>query len=1351
MDSKVKAMIKLIEEDADSFARRAEMYYKKRPELMKLVEEFYRAYRALAERYDHATVVIRQAHRTMSEAFPNQMPLELDDSNANSATGDPQTPESTPIRTCFDPDDLHKDSLELPAAHLNDERRNGTSTEESDTFRKKGLKQLANLSGSEGKVRKGLKFHELVGDNKEILSLKEALAKVEAEREADLIQFREKLEKLSTLESEIARAQEDSKGLNERAAMAEAEIERLKEALTKLEAEKDAKLQDYRQCLDRISSLENTLSHTQGGAEELTQRAYKAETVAESLKDELAKVEVQKDAALNQYMGSLEMISNLELKLQHTEEDAKMLKERAEKAENEVENLKEALSKCVEEKKAAEIKYNQCLETISVLEGNLSTAKEEAQRLNIEIEIGLANLKGAEERCLLLERSNKSLRLELESVILKMGNQTQELTEKQKELGRLWTCIQEERLRFVEAETAFQTLQHLHAQAQEELRSLASELQNKVQNLNEMQAQNKILHDEVLKVKDENTRLDDLNISSKNTINELHSEISSLAEAKGRLEEEVELRVDQRNALQQEIYCLKEELNDLNKKISSIMEQIHAIGLNPECLKSSVKELQDENSSLKEIYEKEKAEKVALFERLVILGQLLEKNSILENSLSDLNAELEAVRERIRTLEESCQSLLEDKSSLTEDKVSLGAQLEVANENLAKLSVNNTVLVNSLYDAHDELQGLKVKSKILEDSRQLLVDEKASLASENDNLTSELEVANENLAKLSVNNTVLVNSLSDAHDELQGLKSKSKTLEDSWRLLVDEKAGLASENDDLNSELGNAQVRLENLEKKYAELAEKYSGMEKEKDTSVSKIHDLEVSLEMQKQEHEKFAQLRKSDISNLKSEMNLLQAGLEWTRSEFDKELDKAFESQTEIFILRRCAKDLQERHYSLWTEHQKLSDTCTSMAISISELKETNLNQKTEMKSMSDDRSILRTRIFQLLKSLGIVLNHDFAGRREEDQVSFDHILNEVGQTKKSFQESEEINQQLYMQISVLVAILGQLKLEAENIEMEKSVLNQELGSRSKQLVVLQNEALLLHEMIDELRSKVTEGSHKEEVLNTQVLELRNTLLELEGPYQDLQKQNVKSLEEKESLKKEFVLLEEKNHTLVEENAIYCGQMFSLEILSLLLKNCVDEKSMELKALSSDLNNLNAVNDTIRQKLTLTERTLEDMLIQKEMELQQLREEHEKTKIQEETSRSELQMLMKETDMWEANCTDVFRQLQTSKLRETLYEQTIRELSEAYEIANGEIASRDTDVKLLKERAGMLASENVGLNAELASYEPVISSLRKSISSLEKCTFLHGKHVKPEKGEQEVCVFIQIRFSKPFYFISS
>ncbi|XP_021278560.1 protein NETWORKED 4A-like isoform X2 [Herrania umbratica] len=52
MDCSVKRMLKLIEEYGDSFAKKAEMYYQKRPELISHVEEFYRMYRSLAERYD---------------------------------------------------------------------------------------------------------------------------------------------------------------------------------------------------------------------------------------------------------------------------------------------------------------------------------------------------------------------------------------------------------------------------------------------------------------------------------------------------------------------------------------------------------------------------------------------------------------------------------------------------------------------------------------------------------------------------------------------------------------------------------------------------------------------------------------------------------------------------------------------------------------------------------------------------------------------------------------------------------------------------------------------------------------------------------------------------------------------------------------------------------------------------------------------------------------------------------------------------------------------------------------------------------------------------------------------------
>lgn len=60
MDQSVKRMLKLIEGDGDSFAKKADLYYQKRPELISHVEEFYRMYRSLAERYDHVTGELRK-------------------------------------------------------------------------------------------------------------------------------------------------------------------------------------------------------------------------------------------------------------------------------------------------------------------------------------------------------------------------------------------------------------------------------------------------------------------------------------------------------------------------------------------------------------------------------------------------------------------------------------------------------------------------------------------------------------------------------------------------------------------------------------------------------------------------------------------------------------------------------------------------------------------------------------------------------------------------------------------------------------------------------------------------------------------------------------------------------------------------------------------------------------------------------------------------------------------------------------------------------------------------------------------------------------------------------------------
>ncbi|KAE8720785.1 Protein NETWORKED 1D [Hibiscus syriacus] len=549
MDAKVKQMIKLIEEDADSFARRAEMFYKKRPELTKLVEEFYRAYRSLAERYDHATGVLRQAHRTMAEVFPNQVPGAFADESpgGSAAEVDPRTPEMPPpMQASLEPNELQKDALGF-SSHAT--KRNGAFTEGSESVMiRKCLKQFNYLFGSEdatncmkfmeGRARKGLNFHDkgekeqsprnnmgsdlrtrvpseserMTKAEMEVFTLKNAVAKLDAEKEAGLLQYQQSLERLSDLEGEVFRAQEDSRGLNERASQAEAEIRTLKDALTKLEAEKDANLVQYQQCLDKINNLENSISQVQKDAGELNERASKAET----LKQDIARVEAEKEDALARFKQCSETISNLEEKLLNAEEKARRMTERAEKAEGELETLKQVVFELTKDKELVELQYQKCIEKISSLEHELACAQEEAQRLRSKIDEGAVNLKGAEERCSQLERTNQSLHTELESLVQKAGDQSQELTKKQEELGRLWTSLQEESLRYMEAETAFQTLQHLHSQSQEELRSLAMELENRAQLLQVTETRKRSLEDVLQKVKEENKGLNELKFEFSN-------------------------------------------------------------------------------------------------------------------------------------------------------------------------------------------------------------------------------------------------------------------------------------------------------------------------------------------------------------------------------------------------------------------------------------------------------------------------------------------------------------------------------------------------------------------------------------------------------------------------------------------------------------------------------------------------------------------------------------------------------------------------------------------------------------------------------------------------------------------
>ena len=125
---------------------------------------------------------------------------------------------------------------------------------------------------------------------------------------------------------------------------------------------------------------------------ELNERATKAETETESLKQELARVEAEKEATLVQYNQCLETISKLEERIKEAEENARRIKEHADIAEKEIEALELQVTKLNEEKEDAALHYQQCMEIISSLEYNLSCAEEEVHRLNSKIVDGVEKL-----------------------------------------------------------------------------------------------------------------------------------------------------------------------------------------------------------------------------------------------------------------------------------------------------------------------------------------------------------------------------------------------------------------------------------------------------------------------------------------------------------------------------------------------------------------------------------------------------------------------------------------------------------------------------------------------------------------------------------------------------------------------------------------------------------------------------------------------------------------------------------------------------------------------------------------------------------------------------------------------
>ncbi|XP_031477962.1 protein NETWORKED 1A-like isoform X1 [Nymphaea colorata] len=467
MDAKVKAMIKLIEEDADSFARRAEMYYKKRPELMKLVEEFYRAYRALAERYDHATGELRQAHRTMAEAFPNQIPFNLsDDSPPGSTVTDiePNTPEvQHPVRPLFDSDDSKGDSSR-PTSFFPVVKRSVVSSEGNDAVtNRKGLKELNELflpnqtsdkgapesgrSGgnaryTDGKLKRVLNFQGSEGKGSELKVQIEA-----STYQQNKIETQDRGTQYET--SDLQTEEENEKNKSE------PEVPNLQMTLSKMQEEREAAIlqsqqstEQYQNALQRVSDLEAQVSVAHEEIRRLNEEIFKGIVNFKNAEERTILLE-RANQSLESEMDNLVkkfILQQEELKRAHNELEKIricMQEERLQSMSRETahQSLRQLYSQSQEQCRILMLEHQH---RIHHLEDQLVRLKEENNSLNAQNMSSAFSLKNLQDDACRLKEVIRKLEEEVELRIDQRNALQQELyclKEERNDLDRRYTAL----------------------------------------------------------------------------------------------------------------------------------------------------------------------------------------------------------------------------------------------------------------------------------------------------------------------------------------------------------------------------------------------------------------------------------------------------------------------------------------------------------------------------------------------------------------------------------------------------------------------------------------------------------------------------------------------------------------------------------------------------------------------------------------------------------------------------------------------------------------------------------------------------------------------------------------------
>ncbi|XP_072999913.1 protein NETWORKED 1A-like [Typha latifolia] len=616
MDKKVKTMIRILEGDDDSFAKRAEMYYKKRPELMKIVEEFHGAYHALAERYDHATGALRVAHRTMAGAFPYHIPLALPDESPSSTAGnvEPHTPGiPPPVRAPFGSDDLQKDAS----------GGEGTSHANLSEGRvRKGLNiQVEGTKGFEHKHRKSKDFRKQEPKEKEDLS----------------DEIRSMKREMSHLSTDIQNLKDQIASESERANKAESETQSLKDALSHLSSEKESALLQHQLSSKRLSNLEYLLSNTQNDFKKLTddmarevEKLNSAEKLNQTLQLELDMLEQKVNVQEQEFKQKQDETKDLHISLEEEfrqRMEAEMALLSVEKlyfqSQQEVKRLILEIQKLSEQLNEVEQRKADLEDTVCKIKEEINNLKEQ----NASSDLMIENLRSEVN---LLKEMKEKLENELcfhvgENVDLQQDlfHQKEERNDLEQKAQRLKEQIEGLTNKIETLQMLVEELQNGNIELKEICRKYEMEkdlLSEKLKDMEKVSRKSRVL---------ENS-LSDANVE----IRSLRERITALEAAWKSLNNEISTHIYEKRNMVAQVENLVQDIENISVKNSSLEKLLSDVNAELDLLNAK---LQDSEESRHVLLTRNS---ILLAERDTLLSQV-ERTTLVLKNLESRRAELE--------------------------------------------------------------------------------------------------------------------------------------------------------------------------------------------------------------------------------------------------------------------------------------------------------------------------------------------------------------------------------------------------------------------------------------------------------------------------------------------------------------------------------------------------------------------------------------------------------------------------------------------------------------------------------------------------------------------------------------